>query len=190
MPNKQLKEIQHKLRANASAKVLASHQKFVPGLAKAYGVPMPVLNELAKEYKAGGFALAEALWEAGMIEERVLAAKLLGKIAQKDALQALALVEKFSAEINNWMICDAIGMQSLKPLVKKYAKEIFALAVKLNVSENLWQRRLSLVMVEWYTRDGQFHPAILKLIAPLENDKEYFVKKAVVWIKRNFEKGR
>jgi 3-methyladenine DNA glycosylase AlkD len=24
----------------------------------------------------------------------------------------------------------------------------------------------------------------------LENDEEYYVKKAVVWIKRNFEKGR
>jgi 3-methyladenine DNA glycosylase AlkD len=185
-----LQEIQETLQTNASEKVLASHQKFVPGLAKAYGVPMPVLNEMAKTYKTGGFELVEALWMAGMIEERALAAKLLGKFAQKDAVKTLALVEQFSVEITDWAVCDALGMQSVKPLVKKHAKEIFALAKKLNASKNLWQRRLSLVLVEYYTRDEQYHPAIHKLITALENDPQYYVKKAVVWIKRNFAKGR
>ena len=32
--------------------------------------------------------------------------------------------------------------------------------------------------------------AIENLDKMLENDEEYYVKKAVVWIKRNFEKGR
>ena len=190
MTDTYLLEIQQKLRNAASAKVLTSHQKFVPGVSGAYGVPMPVLNVFAVAYKAGGFELAEVLWQAGTIEERVLAAKLLGKIAGKDAARSLALVERFSAGITDWAVCDAIGMQSIKPLVKKYAAEIFALAGKLNHSKNLWQRRLSLVMVEWHTRDAQYHPAIRKLVANLENDNEYYVKKAVVWIKKNFEKGK
>jgi len=188
--NSMLLEIQQKLKVAASANVLASHQKFIPGLASAYGVPMPVLNKLAGEYKAGGFKLVEALWQSNMLEEKVLAAKMLGKIAGKEAARSLVLVEHFSTGITDWLICDAIGMQSLKPLVKKHAPEIFALANKLNQSENLWQRRLSLVMVEWYTRDAQRHSAINKLIAALENDNEYYVRKAVVWIKKNFAKGK
>lgn len=190
MVKEQLKEIQQKLKANASEKVLASHKKFVPGLAKAYGVPMPVLNTLASEYKAGGFALVEALWKAGMNEERALAAKLLGKIARQDAAKTLTLVDQFSTEINDWAVCDALAMQSVKPLVKSHAKEIFTLAKNLNASANLWQRRLSLVLIEYYTREEQHHTAIGKLITALENDPEYYVKKALVWIKRNFTKGR
>lgn len=190
MVNQQLQEIKQRLQQEASAKWVESHKKFVPGITKAWGVPMPVLNELAANYKQGGFTLVEALWQGDTIEEKVLAAKLLGKIAGKDAGKSLQLVEQFSADITDWAVCDAIGMQSLKPLVKKHAPAIFALANKLNTSANLWQRRLSLVMVEWFTRDAQYHAAINKLIHNLENDNEYYVKKAVVWIKKNFEKGK
>ncbi|HRX95003.1 MAG TPA: DNA alkylation repair protein, partial [Chitinophagaceae bacterium] len=61
---------------------------------------------------------------------------------------------------------------------------------KFSRSKNLWQRRLSLVMVEWYTRKKEHIPEIKELVASLENDKEYYVKKAVSWLKRNFEKKK
>ena len=186
----QLREIQRILKANASEATIASHRKFVPGLTKVYGVPMPVLNRLAKEFKEGGFSLVEELSGSAYIEEKVLAAKMLGNIAKKDPVRTIELFDRFSKSIDNWALCDALGMQSLKPLVKTHSKEIFALAKKYNRSENLWQRRLSLVMVEWYTRDKEFHPAILKLVNNLRKDKEYYVKKAIFWIERNLEKGR
>lgn len=188
--SQQLKDIQKILKANASEATIASHQKFVPGLTKIYGVKMPVLNQLAKEFKDGGFPLVEELGNSEYIEEKALAAKLLGNIAKKDPEKTFQLFNYFSASIDNWALCDALGMQSLKPLVKTHAIEIFALAKKYNVSPNLWQRRLSLVMVEWYTRDKNYHKAILQLVDNLKNDKEYYVKKAIVWIKRNLEKGR
>jgi len=188
--SQQLKAIQKVLKENASATTVASHQKFVPGLTKIYGVKMPVLNQLAKEFKEGGFQLVEELGDSDYIEEKVLAAKLLGNIAKKNPEKAFQLFNHFSASIDNWALCDALGMQSLKPLVKTHAKEMFALAKKYNCSQNLWQRRLSLVMVEWYTRDYNYHTAILQLVNNLKNDKEYYVKKAIVWIKRNLEKGR
>jgi len=70
------------------------------------------------------------------------------------------------------------------------SKQIFELAKKLNHSKDPWQRRLSLVMVEWYTRKGETHKEIKELVRNLENDKGYYVKKAVVWMKRNFKKGK
>jgi len=188
--SQQLKDIRKFLKANASEAAIASHRKFVPGLTKIYGVKMPVLNQLAKEFKDAGFSLVEELGDSDYIEEKVLAAKLLGNIAKKDPEKAFQLFNHFSASIDNWALCDTLGMQSLKPLVKTHAKEIFAMAKKYNGSQNLWQRRLSLVMVEWYTRDKNYHTAILQLVDNLKNDKEYYVKKAIVWIKRNLEKGR
>jgi 3-methyladenine DNA glycosylase AlkD len=81
-------------------------------------------------------------------------------------------------------------MQSLKPITKLKQKEIFSLSKKLSKSPNPWQRRLSLVLLENYTRDALLKKEIESRIKFLENDGEYYVKKAVVWLNRNFIKGR
>jgi 3-methyladenine DNA glycosylase AlkD len=185
-----LKQIQQFLKTNATADALAATKKFVPGSTKVYGLRMPQLNDLAKKYKAGGFTLIKELWNAGSYEERMLAAKVLTHCAKKDAVQALSLVKSFTIEIDNWAVCDTIGMQSLKAIVHTHQTEIFALAKKINKSKNLWERRLSLVLVEYYTRYKNLHPQIIALVKPLENDEEYYVKKAVVWIMKNFVKGK
>ena len=188
--SKQLQEIQEILTKQANAAAKAAHEKFVPGSEKVYGVRNPVLHDLASKYKEGGFDLVEELWKAGSLEEKILAIKMLGKIAKKDPGRSLRLVQLFAKNIGNWAVCDAIGMQGLKPILKTHQEEIFALAKKYNSSGDFWQRRLSLVLVEWYTRIPELHPEINKLVRALENDDTYYVKKAVVWIKKNFEKGK
>jgi hypothetical protein len=35
-----------------------------------------------------------------------------------------------------------------------------------------------------------FGGGIKRLVGALENDEEYYVKKAVVWLKKNFKKGK
>ncbi|HSU28225.1 MAG TPA: DNA alkylation repair protein [Chitinophagaceae bacterium] len=188
--SQQLKIIQKELQANSIPEAKAAHKKFVPTEERIYGVRMPVLNEMAGKYKSGGFELVEELWKAGMLEERALAVKIMGKIAKKDPERALQLTQLFAKNIGNWAICDAMGMQGLKPILTSHQKEIFALAWKYNRSKDPWQRRLSLVLVEWYTRIPALQPEIKKLVKNLEHDDEYYVKKAIVWIKKNLNKGK
>ena len=185
-----LKQVQKELQGHATPEAKAAALKFVPNAEKVYGIRTPVLNVLAKKYKEGGFDLVKELWDSGAFEERLLAAKLLNVICKKDPMLSLKLVAGFSKDISNWAVCDAVGMQSLKPAAKKIQKEIFDLSAKLVKSKNLWERRLSLVIIEVFTKDRYLHPEIMQRITMLENDEEYYVKKAVVWIKRNFEKGR
>ena len=149
--SQQLKDIQIILTTNSSPEARAAHQRFVPGTDKIYGVRMPFINELAGRYKSGGFDLIDALWLAGALEEKLLAVKILGKIAKKDPERSLKTVQMFAENIGNWAVCDAIGMQGLKPILKTHDKQIFTLAKKYNQSADFWQRRLSLVLVEWYT---------------------------------------
>jgi len=75
----QLKEIRKILKQNANKNALAAQQKFVPGVEKAYGVYMPVLNDLVKQLKQANFNLVTELWNGGSLEEKILAGKLLGK---------------------------------------------------------------------------------------------------------------
>jgi 3-methyladenine DNA glycosylase AlkD len=151
---------------------------------------MPVLNELCKQLKEGGFPLVYTLWQSGSFEEKMLAAKLINKLAKKEPAEALAAVKKFSNDIQDWAVCDTLGMQSLKPIAVSHIKEIFALAKKLNRSKNFWQRRLSLVLVEVYAKDENMHDAINTLLQPLKTDKEYYVKKAVEWIGKSMKKSK
>jgi len=189
MPS-QLKAIQQILKTKAIPEAKAAHERFVPGKERIYGVRTPVLNVLAAQFKAGGFELVEELWKAGVLEEKILAVKMLGKIAKKDPERSLKMTRLFAKNIGNWVICDSMGMQGLKPILTTHQEDIFKLARKFNNSKDPWQRRLSLVLVEWYTRVKELHPEIMRLVKNLENDEEYYVKKAVAWIKQNFAKGK
>ena len=190
MPDSHIKEIRKSFFIHSSEAVKASIRKFVPAVQNIYGVKMAITNELAKKYKEGGFELVIALWKSGAYEERLLAAKILGKIAKKDPVKTLVLIGKFSKDISDWAVCDTLAMQSTKPIAKTHAKEVFAISNRLIKSKNLWQRRLALVLAEWYTRDKSFHPQIRRLISIVRNDEEYYVRKAVVWIEKNFSKGK
>ena len=171
----QLEAIQKLLLQHSNKAALEANNKFVPGCKQVYGVRNPVLNDLAKQFKEGGFDLVKALWGSGAYEEKIIALKMLGRLAKKGPEKSLRLIEYFSKGIDNWAECDTMGMQALKPILKTHQKEVFALAKKYNSSKDMWQRRLSLVLVEYYTRDKSLLPEINKLIKPLENDKEYYI---------------
>lgn len=188
--SQQLKEIQTILSAKADKKNAGFFEKMVPGKQKVYGVKTPELNLLAQRYKTYSFDLAKELWDSGALEEKIIAIKIIEKTGKSDPKQLLSLFQKFSKKVDNWAVCDGLGMQFLRGIVKTHSKEIFELAAKYNRSANFWERRLSLVMVEWYTRIGEHEKEIKKLAKNLENDDEYYVKKAVVWINRNFKKGK
>jgi 3-methyladenine DNA glycosylase AlkD len=160
----------------------------VPGAENIYGVRMPVINELAKNYKSGGLELARRLWNSGAYEERMLAAKIIGKSARKNPARAIEMVKDIAGDIDNWAICDTIGMQSLKPLNDKHKDEIFGLSRSLIRSNNFWKRRLALVLVESFTRHGEQRHEIDNILGMLEGEKEYYVQKAIAWLNRNFKK--
>jgi 3-methyladenine DNA glycosylase AlkD len=185
-----LRQIQNELKGQSTLEAKAAAMKFVPNAEKVYGIRTPVLNMMAKKYRDGGFDLVAELWNSGAFEEKLLPGKLLNVISKKDPMLALKLVTGFTKDISDWAVCDCVGMQSLKPVAKKIQHEIFDLSAKLVKSKNLWERRLSLVIIEVFTKDRSLQPEIVKRVEALENDEEYYVRKAVDWIKRNLKKGK
>lgn len=186
----QLKEIQQVLTAKADKKNIVFMNTAAPGIGKSYGVKTPVLNDLAKKYRTFSFDLAEELWTSGSHEERIIAIKILEKTGKTDPKRLLKLIKQFSKDIDNWAICDGLGMQFLRSINITHFKKIAELAWEFSRSKNFWQRRLSIVMLEWYTRKSEHHAEIKKLVKSLEKDDEYYVKKAITWINRNFRKGK
>ncbi len=178
-----LAEIRKILKSKASEKVRAMWQEGTPTARKIYGVRVPVLNEIAKKIKVADFGLVEKLWRSGVLEERTLAAKILGRICKNDPVKTLKLIEKFSRDILDWPSCDTLATQGIRKIAKIKQKYIFGLAQKYILSKNLWQRRFALVLLVELSRHGFDKKKIEKLAQKVKSDKEHYVKRAIIWLK-------
>lgn len=183
-------EIKKRLKRGSTLKAKSAILKAVPTAKNVCGVRMPELNDLAKLYKACDFKLINDLWKSGKFEERMLSAKLLGFKAKKDPLKTISTIKKFSSSVSDWAICDCLGTQSIRTIALTEQKRIFLLSERLITSRKMWQRRIALVLLEYYTRFPQHHMYIKTAIAKLENEQEYYVTKAINWLERNMLKNR
>jgi 3-methyladenine DNA glycosylase AlkD len=185
---KELTLIRQSLAAHSDEKARAAARKFIPSSQNVYGVRVPILNELAVRHKAGGFELIEALWKSGAFEERLLAAKLLGKVCKQDPDRALELTKRFAGEITDWAVCDTLGMQGVKGIASQQNAAIFRLSKAFVESKNPWERRLAIVLLTHFTKDRSRRQAIGVIVDRVRKDKEHYVKKAVEWIDRDLRK--
>lgn len=177
-----LNEIKEYLRKHADRAHAEGMQVIAPGAKKIYGVRGSDMHTLLKAIKPGSFALIDELWDSGIYEARMLAVKLLEWQSKTNPERGIATVMRFAPEINNWAICDTIGMKSLKKLNKKYPERILSLAEQFAMSPNMWERRLSMVILWDLCKDKKWHPRIRKIADMHRGDKEKYLKKAVVWL--------
>jgi 3-methyladenine DNA glycosylase AlkD len=129
--------------------------------------------------------LAIALWQSGAYEEQLLAAKILAHVARHDPARTLALIHEFSATISDWAVCDTLGMQSVKTIAPRHQPELLDCASRLAKSPMMWQRRLAIVLLTHLAKDPSQGEAILKILNPLRQEREHYIKKALIWIDRD-----
>lgn len=185
-----LAEIQKILKNKANEGTRKSIIKFVPTAKKVYGVRLEVLNDILRGIKQPDFGLVEGLWEEGAFEERILATKTLGSIGKENPNEALRLVNRFSKDISDWVVCDTLATQGVRKIVKEKQNEIFKLAKRLISSKDFWQRRFAIVLLIELKRQGFSEEKIKKLFKKVRTYKENeeYVEKAVVWLKKELRK--
>ena len=186
----QIREIKKILKNKSSKKVEESAKKFVPTIKKQYGANTLVLNKIVKRIKEPDFDLVEKLWNSKYFEEKLLASKVLGKICKKNPDKTLKLIKKFSKDISDWAVCDTLASQGIKKIVIIKQKEIFEISNELIKSKDLWQRRFALVLLVNFTKDENLKKEIEKILKKIEGDNEYYVKKAVIWLKKELKKQK
>jgi 3-methyladenine DNA glycosylase AlkD len=123
-----LSEIRKILQKNSDERVKLSYLKFISSCKKFYGVKISLLEKVAKKIKEPNFNLVETLWRGKFFKEKMLAVKILARISKKDPERTLKLVKKFSKDISNWTICDTLGTQGIRKIVKEKTQEIFNLS--------------------------------------------------------------
>jgi len=186
--HKILDEIRNKLRSLSSEEAKKAFAKFVPNSQQVYGVRLPQINQLAKEYSAHGFLLIEALWQSGAFEEKMLAVKVLNRTCRKDPDHTLKLLNLFKSYVDNWAICDTLCSEGIRPILKTHSSEVFDLAKKYLDLDVMWIRRMGVVLLIHFAKIPERKEEVRGLIQPLASDKEHYIKKAIVWINRYLDK--
>lgn len=183
MNEDQLQGILSKLyQLAAPEKVAYKAKKFGIIANNSLGIYQKDLNAISKQFPKDA-VLAEALFDSGIYEARVLCSKLF-------PVQELteAHLEKWVGTFENWEICDSFCMAL-------FAKSKFAVPKILEWSkrEAEFEKRASFATLAAYCMADkkaendsflQFFP----LIYSAANDNRIYVKKAVNWALRNIGK--
>jgi 3-methyladenine DNA glycosylase AlkD len=149
---------------------------------EAYGISIPVLRKMAKDIGAD-HELAQALWDTGMHEARILAS-MIDDPSQVSEAQMEAWVKDF----NSWDLCDQVCGNLFDKTGLAFEK-----AVEWAGRQEEYVKRAGFAMMAWAafhlksTPDDVFI-AFFPIIVREATDERNFVKKAVNWALRNIGK--
>lgn len=169
----------------------------VPGAGHIYGVRVPALRALAKQilkaYKRAEDSLqdlAEALWDAGSREHRLVALFLLGGLRSLGAEERWKLGVQWLPEVSDWETCDQLCSALLGEALAHEPKFFGELEGWLD-DANFWVRRAALVATVYLRRASYpleqaraLDRRVLGMCGALLDDGEKYVRKAVDWAVR------
>jgi len=170
------------LRADASADYRDGMARFAIPNDRAFGVPMAKIQAVAKRL-GRDHALAEALWDSGWYEARLLAAYL-----DDPARVSAAQMDRWARGFDNWAVCDTVcfALFDRSPLawrkIEQWARRedefVRRAAFALLASKSVHDKQAG---------DAPFLRG-LELVEAYAFDQRNFVKKAVNWALRSVGK--
>lgn len=169
-----IKDFENDLFALKKTEKVAWTKKIINTKQTVLAIPTPILRNIAKTIAQGNVCSFLDLQIFSTYESTIVHGML---IAQMDDLILLEKYLRIYVEhVDNWAACDL-----LKFKVKKHEKEFLILAKKFVQAENLFLRRIGLIILfdlvnETYIMD------ILSIIDGLKNEKAYYVNMAVAWL--------
>jgi len=127
--------------------------------------------------------LAEALWQTGWREERILAIALVGRRAVLEGLLWKTVVS-WSADIDNWEHVDNMAGMLTGPMLAA-RPQLLADVQGLSRCTHVWKRRLAIVtLIEAARDDDAWLPELKAMTAQLSGDRGPTMRKAVDWARR------
>jgi 3-methyladenine DNA glycosylase AlkD len=184
-------EARTKLNSMASTAVAATSSRFFKTGPGQYGdgdvfvgVRVPVLRNLAREFRSLPLSEIDVLLCSAIHEERLLAILILTQsLVRCDADHRKQVYEFYmsrKAHVNNWDLVDT----SAPAIVGGYfADKPRKPLIRLAKSTSLWERRIAIVATQHFIRMGQFDDT-LSISLVLLSDGEDLIHKAVGWMLR------
>lgn len=195
-----LASLQKLLRSSidASAEEMSRYFKVQPGAYGEHdrflGITMPTLRKIAKDHHELSQSELSRLLKSHFNEERCLALVIMSDVYSKSSvsMEEKDRICKFylsqTRAINNWNLVDTSAYKILgEHLVRTTGPNDTTLLLSLAGSENMWERRISIVSTLAFIRQQEFFPTITVAERLLYDDHD-LIHKAVGWMLREVGK--
>jgi 3-methyladenine DNA glycosylase AlkD len=176
-------EIMTYLQAHANPENVAGMERFGITGKNIYGVPKPVLRQIAREVGKNQHDLALKLWQTEVLEARILASMI-----DAPAKVTEAQLERWVSDFDSWDVCDQCCSNLFRKTPFAYQK-----AVEWSDRSEEFVKRAGFVMMAVLAVHDkkapdeqmiQFFPILIREAT----DERNFVKKAVNWALRQIGK--
>ncbi len=145
-------------------------------------------RKIAKKYSETSFNEVELLLKSKIHEERLCALLILvqkfQKADEKEKTHITNFFLKNTKKVNNWDLVDLSADKILGEYLFDKNKEIL---VKLAESNNLWEKRISIISTFAFIKKNRFKETI-EISKLLLEDKHDLIHKAVGWMLREIGK--
>jgi len=188
--NRIIDMIRNQLEESIDNKTKENSQRFFKEKIKFYGVKVPIVNKISKEYfklvqlkpKNEIFELCEILWQSGFIEESFIACNWSYNIHKKYEPEDFKLFEKWiNKYVNNWASCDTFCNHTVGEFIQMYPEFLNELK-KFTKSDNRWMKRAAAVSLIIPARKGLFLDVIFEIADKLLLDNDDLVQKGYGWM--------
>ena len=158
--------------------------------ANVHGVKMADVGKIAKEGfkqikqlpKQTIFDLCEELWQAGYLEESVVACIWAESLHKQYEPSDFKVFERWVHNyVTNWAACDTLCNHTIGTFIMMYPDYIAELK-KWATSSNLWVKRASSVTLIIPARKGLFLDDIFQIALILLHDNNDLVQKGYGWM--------
>ncbi|NQT77531.1 MAG: DNA alkylation repair protein [Bacteroidetes bacterium] len=159
------------------------------------GISSPRRRELTKEfYKEHGYPepeqlekLVEACWQMQYREFKYFAMELMVKMRKKAGHDAIHLYERLITDSSWWDSIDLIAPSLVGYHFQQYPEERIDYIDKWIASENIWLQRSCILFQLKYKSETDTR-LLRSIILKLKDSKEFFIRKAIGWILREYSK--
>lgn len=166
----------------ASPEALEGMRRFGINVENRFGLSTPQLRTIAKRHGRNQ-ALAEELWDTGILDARILASF----VGDPDAIRS-STMDRWARDFNCWTVCDACCCDLFDRTPYAWTKvRKWATNHREFVRRAAFATIAALAVHDKMADDRQFIEA-LKLIEAYSFDDRNFVRKAVNWALRNIGK--
>jgi 3-methyladenine DNA glycosylase AlkD len=148
------------------------------------GLTVPEQRKIAKKYSELNLTDVKKLLESEIHEERLIALLILVEMYKKEKDKIFDFYHENIKQINNWDLVDLSADKIFGNFLFDKDKDLL---FKLANSENLWEKRISIVSTFDFIRKNKFDET-LKISEILLSDSHDLIHKAVGWMLREVGK--
>jgi 3-methyladenine DNA glycosylase AlkD len=141
--------------------------------------PLQDMNEIE--------SIVIALWQMPNRELAYFAIDVFAANKKLWTPASIQLIEYCISSKSWWETVDGIASEWLGPYFKLFPEQILPITHKWNHSENIWLQRSSLLFQKSYKNETDT-TLLSTYILHLKDSKEFFIKKAIGWVLREYSK--